>query len=69
MSVMSKCYSVIIYRDISAHLHVKYVVHGLSAIDKRFLFLPNVQLPESKPFYSHILMHSITQNNYVSLAK
>ena len=31
--------------------------------------MPNVQLPVSKIFYSHILMHSRTQKNDVSGAK
>ena len=54
MSVMSKHYSVIIDRGISAPVHGKEVVDGLNAIDKSYIYhlISNVQLPESKLFDS-----------------
>ena len=41
-------------RGISAPGHVKEVVDGLNAIDKRYIYqlMPNVQLPESNRFDS-----------------
>ena len=47
MSVMFQCYSVIIYRDISAPGHGKEVVYVLNAIDKRYIYqlISNVKLP------------------------
>ena len=52
MSVISQCYSVIIYQGISAPGHGKEVVDELNAIDKRYIyqFMYNVQLPSSKGF-------------------
>ena len=51
--------------------HGKEVVDGLNAIDKRYMYqlMSTVQLPGSKIFYSQILMHSCTQNNYIVLSK
>ena len=71
MSVMSQRYPVIIDCIISAPVHVKEVVDGLNDIDNLYIYqsISNVQLPVSKTFDSQILMHSITQNNYVSLDK
>ena len=71
MSVISQCNSVIIYRGISAPVHGKEVVDGLDTIDKHYIyqFISNVQLPGSKTFDSQILIHSSTQDNYVSMAK
>ena len=63
MSVLSQCYSIIIYRGKSAPVHGKEVVGGINAIDKRYIYklMSNVQLPGSKTFDSQILMHSCTQ--------
>ena len=71
MSVMSQCYSVIIYWGISEHGHGKEVVYGINAIDKSYIYklMSNVQLPGSKLFYPHMQMQTITQNNDVSLDK
>ena len=71
MSVFSQCYSIIIDRGISAPGHSKEVVDGINAIEKRFIYqlIYNVQLPGSKTFDSHILMHSFTHKNDVSMAK
>ena len=71
MSVMSQCYSVIIYRGIIAPGHGKEVVQGINDIDKRHIYqlMSNVQLPGSKIFDSQILMHYFAQNNYVIMAK
>ena len=68
---MSQCYSIIIHRGISVSGHDKEVVDGLNSIDKLYIYqlITNFQLPGSKIFYSHILMHSFTQNNDVSLEK
>ena len=68
---MLQCYSVIIDRGIIEHGNEKEVVDGLNAIDKRYIYqlMSNVQVPGPKTFYSHILMHSSTQNNDVSMAK
>ena len=71
MSVILQCYSVIIDRGIRAPVHGKEAVDGLNATDKRYIYqlMSNVQLPVSKTFDSHILMHYVTQSNYDSLAK
>ena len=52
MSVVSKCYSIIIDRGISATGHGKEVVDGLNAMDKRYIYqlIFNVQLTGSKTF-------------------
>ena len=71
MSVMSQCYSVMIVPGIDAPGHGKEVVDGLNDIDKRYMYqlVSNVQLTVSRTFDSHILMHSCTPKNDVSLAK
>ena len=68
---MFKCYSIIIDRGISAPSHVKEVVDGINAIEKRFIYqlMSNVQPQGSKKFDSHILMHYFTENSDVSMAK
>ena len=47
MSVLSQCYSIIMYQGISAPGHGKEFVDGLNAIDKRYIYklMSNVQLP------------------------
>ena len=52
MSVMSKTYSIIIYRGISAPGNGKEVVYGLNSVDKRYIykFMSKVQLPGSVRF-------------------
>ena len=49
---MSQCYSVIIYRGVSAPVHGKDVVDGLNEIDKQYInqLMYNVQIPVSKIF-------------------
>ena len=71
MSVLSQIHSMIIDRGISAPGHGKEVVDGLNATDKRYMYqlMSNVQLPGSRTFDSHILMHSCTPKNDVSLVK
>ena len=71
MSVMFQCYSVTIYRGISAPGHGKEVVDGLNAVNKRYKcqFMSNVQLPGSNRFDSQMQMHTGNQKHYVSLAK
>ena len=68
---MTHCYSVAIYRGISAPGHGKEVVYGLNSIDRRYIYqlISNVQLTGSKQFDSQMRMHTSTQNNDVSLAK
>ena len=68
---MLQCYLVIIDCGIITPGHVKYVVDGISDIDKYYIYqlMYNVQLTGSKLFDSQILMHSFTQNNDISLAK
>ena len=71
MSVMSKTYSIIINRDISAPGHGKEVVDGLNAVDKPYIYqlMSRVQLPGSVIFDSQIKMHTGTEKKDVSLAK
>ena len=59
---MSQCYSVIIDRGIISPGHVKDVVNGINAIDKRYIYqlMSNVQLTGSKIFDSHIIIHYCT---------
>ena len=68
---MSHCYSIIIYRVISAPGHGQEVVDGLNAVDKRYIyqFMSTVQLPGSNRFDSHMQMHTVYQKDDVSLAK
>ena len=71
MSVISQYYSVIVDRGINAPGYDKEVVDGFNTIDKHYIYqlISNVQLTGSEIFDLHILMHSFTQNNDVSLAK
>ena len=71
MSVISKTYSLIIYRGISAPAHGKEVVDGLNAVDKRYIYqlISKVQLPGSVRLDSHIKMHTGTEKEDVSLAQ
>ena len=71
MSVLYQYHSIIIDRVISAPGHGKEVVDGLNAIDKRYMYqlMSTFQLTGSRIFDSHILMHSCTPKNDVSLAK
>ena len=39
MSVMSQPYSIVIDRGISAPGHGKEMVHGLNAVDKRYIYI------------------------------
>ena len=70
ISVLSQSHSIIIDRGISAPGNGKDVVHGLNAIDKKYIYqlMSNVQLPGSKISDSQILMHSCTPKKYVSMA-
>ena len=54
MSVISKCYSIIVDQVISAPGHGKEVVDGLNAVDKRYIYqlMSKVQLTGSVRFYS-----------------
>ena len=63
ISVMSKCYSIIIDQDISAPGHGKEVVDGLNDFDKRYVYqlISTVQIPESIIFDSQIQMHTGTE--------
>ena len=68
---MSKTYSIIIDRGISAPGHGKEVVDGLSSVDKRYIYqlMSKVQLPGSVRFDSQIKIHTGTENKDLSLAK
>ena len=54
MSVMSQCYSVIIYLGISVSGNGRKVVYGINAVDKRYIYqlMYDVKLPGTKIFYS-----------------
>ena len=71
VSVIYQCYSVIIDRGISAYGHGKELFYGINDIDKRYIYqlMYNVQLTGSKKFDSHIIIHSSTQKNDVSMEK
>ena len=73
ISVISQCYSVIIDWFISAYGHGKEVVDELNAVDKLYIYIYqlmfNVQIPVSNRFGLQIQIHTINQNNYVSLVK
>ena len=71
MSVISQTNSLIIDRVIIAPGHVKEVVDGLNAVDKRYIYqlMSKVQLPGSIRFDSHIKMHTGTENKDASLAR
>ena len=71
MSVMAQFYLVIIYRGISAPGNGKKMVDVINSIGKSYIYqaMPNVQLMVSKQIDSHILIHSKSQNNDVSLEK
>ena len=71
VSYLLQCYSVIIDRGISTPGHGKEVVDGLNTIGKRYGYqlMSNVQLTGSKRLLPQMQMHTITQNNDVSLAK
>ena len=69
MSVISQCYSVIIYQGISTPRHGKEVAYGINFIDKHYIYqlMSNVQLPGSKRFDSHMHMHTSTPKSDVCL--
>ena len=71
MSVMYQCYSIIIDRGINAPRHGKYVLDGLNAVDRRYIYqlMSTVQLTGSKIFDSQMKIHTGNQKYYVSLAK
>ena len=68
---MSKTYSLIIDRGISAPGHGKEVVDGFTAVDKcyKYQLMSKVQLPGSIIFDSQIKIHTGTENKDVSLAR
>ena len=75
MSVMSRCYSIIIDRGIFSRGHGKEVVDGLNAVDKSYIYIyiyqlmSNVQLPGSNICCSYMQIHTGNQNNDVSFVK
>ena len=71
MSVMSKCYSIILDRGISAPDNGKEVVDVFNDVDKRYIYqlMSTVQLPGSNIFDSHMQMYTVNQKYDVSLAK
>ena len=68
---MSKCYSIIIDRGISAPGHGREVVDGLNDVDMRYLyqFMSTVQLPGSNRCDLQIQNHTGNQKYDVSLAR
>ena len=71
MSVLFQRRSIIFDLGLSEPGYGKEVLDGLNYIYKRYMyqFMSNVQLPISKTFYSHILIHSCTPKKDVSLDK
>ena len=71
MSVMSQCYSIIIYQGISAPGHGKEVVDGLNDVDKCYIYqlISTVQLTGSNRFDSRMQIHTDSQKDDVILAK
>ena len=71
MSVLSQRHSIIFDQVISAPGHGKELIDDLNATEKRYMyqFMSTVQLPGSKIIEKHILMHSCTKKEYVSLDK
>ena len=70
MSVMSQCYSIIIYLCLSAPGHGKEVVYGINDVDKRYIYqlMSSVQIPGSNVFDSQMQIHTGTQKDDVSLS-
>ena len=60
---MSQCYSIIIDRGISAPGHVKEVVDGINAVDKKYIYqlISKVQITGSVIFDSQINIHTGTK--------
>ena len=71
MSVMSQCYSIIIYLGISAPGHGKEVLDGINSVGKRYMYqlMSTIKLPGSNIFDSQIQMHTGTQKYDASLDK
>ena len=71
MPVMPHCYSIIIDQGIIAPGHGKYIVDGINAIDKHYIYqlMSNVKITGSNRFDSHMQMHTGNQNYDVSLSK
>ena len=68
---MSKCYSIVIDRGISAPGHGKEVVDGINSVDKRYIYqlMSKVQLPGSVIFDLQIKIYTGTKEKDVSLAQ
>ena len=71
MSGLSQRRSIIFDQGISELGNGKEVADGCNAIYKRYMYqlMSTVQLPGSKIFEKHILMHSCTPKKDASLAK
>ena len=71
MSVLSQRDSIKFDQGISAPGHDKELVDGINSIYKHYMcqLMYTVQLPRSKTFDSHIIMHSCKPKNDVILAK
>ena len=71
MSVISQCYSIIIYRGISAPGNGKEVVYELNAVDKRYIYqlMSTVKIHGSIRFDSQIQINTGTEKEDLSLAK
>ena len=54
MSVLSQCYSIIIYLGISAPGHGKKMVDGLNVIDKRYIYQLMSNVQKDQKHFIHI---------------
>ena len=70
MPILSQDFSIIIDRGISATGHVRELVYGLNAIEKRFLFklISTVKLTGAKGYDTQVVMHTATCTSDISLA-
>ena len=71
MSVMPQCYSIIIDRGIGEPVHGKYVVYGLNAVDKRYVYqlMYTVTIYGSNIFDPQMQIYTGNQKYDISLAK
>ena len=69
MQIFSQAFNIIFDYGISAPGYGREFVHGMNAIDKRFIFhlMATVQLPGSQNFDTKKAMQTTTHNSDVSL--
>ena len=68
--MLEHAYNIIIDCVVVAPGHVREIVDGLNATDKRFLsmLMTNVQLPGASAYYSQMTIHTSTSNTDITLA-